>query len=224
MKSNAAKEIKFARSKIKMHNSPSVNIESLFNQIIETIFKLEPFVVKLQSSLMLDKNTAMVLITEYWKFVLIAIKEPTRAFPSHYVELAWKTHIEFTDSYRSFCHIFFGEFKKLSTLTKDNESKNKTLYSFTKAEYERLFLQKPDVTIWEDEELRFNKKYISKVYVNLNKIWLTKWLKMKDPNFLCIPYDDNLNSNKVSSDTIGYGVTHKLISSAIIASRYLILI
>jgi hypothetical protein len=65
MKSNAAKEIKFARSKIKMHNSPSVNIESLFNQIIETIFKLEPFVVKLQSSLMLDKNTAMVLITEY---------------------------------------------------------------------------------------------------------------------------------------------------------------
>jgi hypothetical protein len=160
IKSNAAKEIKFSRSKINTYFKSNIGIENLFNQIIENILKLEPFLVKLQVKLMLDKNTAMVLVTEYCKFVLLLMKEPLKVFPSHYIELVWQTHVEFTDAYRNFCQTFYGEIKRLPNHYQEKKTANSRKYGFTKAEYERVFLEKPDEIIWENDELRFNQDYM----------------------------------------------------------------
>jgi hypothetical protein len=61
------KEIKFARIKLSSLDSDSdpIPIDKLFNDIIETVLKCEPFCIKLQSRLILDKETCMAYITEY---------------------------------------------------------------------------------------------------------------------------------------------------------------
>lgn len=77
---------------------------------------------------------------------------------------------------------------------------NARKYGFTKAEYERVFIEKPDEIIWENDELRFDEDYTRKVYFNLTKLCLTHCLKLKNPDFLSFPNDDNLKMNKVNLD------------------------
>ena len=105
--------ISFANMKILMHDSQLVSVQALFNSIIEALVSLEPFILKLQSKLMLSKETAMTYLTEYGKFILLSIKEPIKTFPSYTIELIWHIHFEFTASYREFSNGFYGKFKKL---------------------------------------------------------------------------------------------------------------
>ena len=189
-------DIRFAETKIDLPNSPSLSVESLFTQIMETLLKLELFPIRVQTKLLVDKEVAQSYLTEYAKFIVLAIKEPAKSFPSHVVELVWQIHAEFTDVYRNFCDVFFGKFKQLPDTEREELPKMQRRYEFTKAEYQRVFLTTPNALVWESEERRFEANYTRKVFVNINKLWLTHLLRIKTPEYLHIPKEEALKSNK----------------------------
>lgn len=55
LNTRAGKDIQFAKLKLPTINSDSISIDKLFNDIIESVLKCEPFCIKLQSRLILDK-------------------------------------------------------------------------------------------------------------------------------------------------------------------------
>ena len=110
-KDYAKDSIKLSSIRIMMHDSQFVTVGVLYNSIIEALIALEPFILKVQSKLMLSKETATIYLTEYAKFILLCIKQPIKAYPSYTIELIWHIHFEFTAAYREFSNGFYGKFK-----------------------------------------------------------------------------------------------------------------
>lgn len=63
--SNSANDIKFQDCIMTLFDNSELTMEELFNHIIETILKNEALIVKLQSKLLVTKDTCLVYITEY---------------------------------------------------------------------------------------------------------------------------------------------------------------
>lgn len=175
--------------------------EKLLNQIVDNVIKLDQLVIKLQAKLMLDHDTAMNFMVEYCKFVMMAIKDPKKIYPSYTVELVWQTHFEFTEAYREFSEYFYNRFVKLPSPGEFDSAKSRKKYVFTKAHYERCFSYPPDPLVWEDEEDRFSHAYTKRMYVNVRRLCLTMSLKLVNPNFLRIPrlYKTGLKSDSPST-------------------------
>mmetsp|Transcript_18929 Transcript_18929/g.21197 ORF Transcript_18929/g.21197 Transcript_18929/m.21197 type:complete len:134 (-) Transcript_18929:2-403(-) len=53
----SARAIKFAKTKVLLDEYKEISIEKLFSKIIDKVIKAQPFTVKLQHKLLIDKNT-----------------------------------------------------------------------------------------------------------------------------------------------------------------------
>ena len=79
---------------------------------------------------------------------------------------------------------------------------NMKKYEFTLAEYERIYLSKPENQIWESVENRFEGEENKRIYVNIKKMCLVHSIRNFNPNFLWFPKIENPSGRGVQDMTV----------------------
>ena len=158
-KANIHKEEKvsaYSSEKIKFENKDKT-IKALFSEIELRDSKSNVTKQKLQDKYMINVDTSKAWIKEYYKFIIMLIKDEGAYLPSWKVQAVLNTHAENSEAFRHFSFDLFGKLiypEDYNIHINDTvEAKNK--YKNTLNEYKSLYGASPNSALWEPVYSRF---------------------------------------------------------------------
>jgi len=150
--------------------------ESLFQRISEFAFdepgRQRTFVQRLAAENGWARAKAARAVSEYRRFVFLAMTAGHVVCPSDEVDEVWHLHLTYTRSYRAFCSDVLGR-----ALDHDPSqggaaelAKHRQMYAQTLASYQRIFGESPPADLWPSVDERFCGARLQKV--DASRYWL----------------------------------------------------
>jgi uncharacterized protein (TIGR04222 family) len=124
-----------------------------------------------------DLNLSRRVITEYRRFLLLAMEAGHPVSPSDAVDQAWHLHLTYTDAYwNAFCReVLARPFHHHPSKGGDHETaKFDEWYVSTLGSYERFFGERPPADIWPDPSLKREQDGRVHQRVDLAENWIVR--------------------------------------------------
>ena len=164
----ASKESKIRPSDLYQNlDAFSKNAKDIFEKLL-TVELPKSLNEIVKSMLSIDDYYSVMLIIEYFKFIVLKHYFPTTTYCPWMISKVWAEHFCISMNYQSMCKNIFGKLAfTVSEYRKPPKTDFEELYNTTLANYETLFNQKPPELVWKPYEVEEELQNTNFYEVNL---------------------------------------------------------